>query len=71
MTSMRVKDDLTDMRNAAGLARSYVEGMTKVSFLTDTRTQQAVIMNLVIIGEIATKLIRNDSAFADGHPEIP
>lgn len=33
------------------LAQFYVEGMTQKKFAADTRTQQAVIMNLVIIGE--------------------
>jgi uncharacterized protein with HEPN domain len=51
--------------------RMYVEGMDKASFLADMRSQQAVIMNLIIIGEIATKLARDHSAFTKANPQIP
>lgn len=52
-------------------ARAYVEGMPKASFLADKRTQQAVILNLILIGEEATKLLRDDEAFADLFPQVP
>jgi uncharacterized protein with HEPN domain len=71
MTDDRVADTLTQMRDAAALARSYIEGMTKELFVADTRTQQAVIMNLVIIGELATRLIKDHGAFIARHPGIP
>jgi uncharacterized protein with HEPN domain len=48
---------LDDMRGAAQQACGYVEGMTREEFLDDARTQQAVAMNLLIIGEIAAKMI--------------
>lgn len=41
---------------------SYVEGYTSEDFFADKRTQQAAILNLVILGEAATKLM-------DQHPE--
>jgi uncharacterized protein with HEPN domain len=47
---------LTHILDAAHKAASYIEGMSKEEFLSDNRTQQAVILNLVIIGEAATKL---------------
>jgi uncharacterized protein with HEPN domain len=71
MTDARVADTLTHMRGAVTLARSYVDGMSKAAFVADTRTQQAVIMNLVIIGELATQLIKDHAAFITAHPEIP
>ena len=71
MTDVRVADTLTHMRDAAALAQSYVEGMTQPAFAVDTRTQQAVIMNLVIIGELATKMIKDHSGFIAQHPNIP
>jgi uncharacterized protein with HEPN domain len=40
---LRHGDYLEHMLDAASLARSYVEGMTKEDFLADKRTQQAVI----------------------------
>ena len=58
MNQSRLCDCLDDILEAARQACSYVEGMNKEHFLADTRTQQAVTMNLVIIGEAATKLLR-------------
>jgi uncharacterized protein with HEPN domain len=49
---------------------AYVEGMTKADFLADKRTQQAVILNLVIIGEAATKLTDRHPEAAAAHPGI-
>jgi hypothetical protein len=46
-------------KSVSALACSYIEGIGKEEFLTDKRTQQAVIMNLVIIGEAATKLLKD------------
>ncbi|WP_366144655.1 HepT-like ribonuclease domain-containing protein [Acidithiobacillus sp.] len=34
-----------------------LEGLGKIDFINDKRTQQAVIMNLIIIGEAATKVM--------------
>jgi hypothetical protein len=39
------------MQQAATDACSFVAGMSKGAFLADKRTQQAVIMSLIIIGE--------------------
>ena len=59
------------MLEAAEQACSYVEGLHKEDFLADRRTQQAVILNVVIIGEAATKLLQNFTPFLDQHPDIP
>jgi uncharacterized protein with HEPN domain len=59
------------MREAATNARNSVDGMKKEDFLADKRTQQAVIMSLVILGEVATKIMDRFPEFADRHPTIP
>ena len=59
------------MSEAAALACAYVEGMSKSEFLSDKRTQQAVILNLMLIGEIATGLLRDHTTFLAEHPETP
>jgi hypothetical protein len=46
MTGGRLADYLDQMRIAADDARRFVEGMTRQDFLTDKRTQQAVVMSL-------------------------
>lgn len=71
MTDERVGHTLAQMRDAAALAHSYVKGMTQEAFAADTRTQQAVIMNLVIIGELSTKLLKDHADFVTRNPQIP
>ncbi len=59
MNENRLPDYLDHMIGATKLACNYIEGMDKENFLEDTRTQQAVILNLIIIGEAATKLLKD------------
>jgi uncharacterized protein with HEPN domain len=59
------------MRTAAKDARRFVDGMSKEEFLADKRTQQAVVMSLVIIGEAAARIMDNHSEFVAGNPGIP
>lgn len=59
------------MREAAEQASLYIEGLDKDDFLEDKRTQQAVILNLIILGEAATKLMDRYPAIADANPAIP
>lgn len=58
MNGNRLADYLEHIHQAATDARSFVDGMSKEAFLDDKRTQRAVIMSLIIIGEAATKVIR-------------
>lgn len=67
----RHQDLLAHMLGAIRLARSYVEDLTKDAFLADTKTQQAVILNIVIIGEAATQLVAEYPEFAARYPLIP
>jgi uncharacterized protein with HEPN domain len=58
------------MRTAADDARRFVQGMSKEDFLADKRTQQAVTMSLVVIGEAAAKIMDQYCEFAAAHPEV-
>jgi uncharacterized protein with HEPN domain len=71
MTDNRLPDYLEHIQNAAIDARDFVTGLAKDEFLDDKRTQQAVIMSLIIIGEAATKIMERYPDFADAHPEVP
>uniref|UniRef100_UPI004063D8BE HepT-like ribonuclease domain-containing protein n=1 Tax=Xylella fastidiosa TaxID=2371 RepID=UPI004063D8BE len=51
------------MQQAATDACSFVEGLAKEDFLEDKRTQQAVIMSLIIIGEAVTKVMDRYAEF--------
>jgi len=68
---LRQGDYLEHMLDAIRLARSYVEGLSKEDFLADRKTQQAVILNIVVIGEAATQLANECPAFVDQTPELP
>jgi uncharacterized protein with HEPN domain len=71
MSQARVADYLAHMPKAAREAMGFVEGQDKAAFLTDRRTQQAVVMSLLVIGEAAARVIDTDPDFAQAHPEIP
>jgi len=71
MNENRLPDYLDHMIEAARQVCGYLEGMGKEGFLDDKRTQQAVILNIVIIGEAATKLLKDYEPFLDLHPDVP
>jgi uncharacterized protein with HEPN domain len=71
MTENRLPDYLDHIQQAAVDARSFVEGQAKDDFLADKRTQQAVIMSLIIIGEAATKVMDGYADFIQAHAEVP
>jgi len=71
MSENRLPDFLDHMLQAATEACSFVDGLSKDDFLVDRRTQQAVIMSLIIIGEAATKVMDGYVGFAQSHPGVP
>lgn len=70
MSMPTAADLLEHIRDAASQAVIYVDGLAKEDFLADKRTQQAVILNLIILGEAATKLMDQYPAICDARPEI-
>lgn len=71
MNENRLPDYLEHMQQAATDARSFVEGLSKKDFIADKRTQQAVIMSLIIVGEAATRVMDRYVEFAESHSELP
>ncbi len=71
MNDSRLAGYLEHMEQAATDACAFVEGLGKDKFLEDKRTQQAVIMSLIIIGEAATKVMDVYPGFAQSKPEVP
>lgn len=71
MNENRLPDYLEHIQQAAIDARSFVDGLAKEDFLADKRTQQAVIMSLIIIGEAATKIMDGYTVFTQAHSEAP
>lgn len=67
--SERADDDLLeDIREALRRIREYAAAMTYDRFLADTKTQDAVVRNLEIIGEAARSL---SIALRRKHPDVP
>ena len=64
MSEHRLPDCLDHMQQAATDACGFVEGLAKEYFLEDKRTQQTVIMSLIIIGEAVTKVMDGYAEFA-------
>jgi uncharacterized protein with HEPN domain len=62
---------LKDIMEAAERAVSYAEGLSYSNFLTDTRTQQAIALNFIIIGECAANVMKSFPDFAAKRGDIP
>jgi uncharacterized protein with HEPN domain len=71
MNESRLPEYLAQIRQAASDARTFAEGMSKEDFLADKRTQQAVVMSLVIVGEVATKVMDRHPDFATRNSAVP
>ena len=71
MNENRLADYLDHMQQAAMDACDFVQGMAREDFQQDKRTQQAVIMSLIIVGEAATKVMDSHADFAQEHPQVP
>lgn len=71
MNQSRLADYLDHIQQAAGNASAFVEGLSLADFMQDKRTQHAVTMSLIIIGEAAAKLMDSHADFVRSHPEVP
>ena len=71
MSENRLPDYLDHMQQAATDACNFVGGLSKEEFLADKRTQQAVILSLIIVGEAATKVMDRHAEFAETHAGVP
>ena len=71
MSENRLPDYLNHITQAATDACGFVEGLGKDDFLADKRTQQAVIMSLIIIGEAVTKVMDGYADFTQAHAQVP
>ncbi|MCL2717017.1 MAG: DUF86 domain-containing protein [Alphaproteobacteria bacterium] len=71
MSEKPLLDYIEHIQKAATDACSFVEGITKAEFLEDRRSQQAVIMCLVIIGDASTKLMNSHAEFLTAHAGVP
>ena len=71
MKGDRRADYLAHTIDAARVAMSYAEDMEKPQFLSDRRTQQAVLLNIMVIGEAATQLAQTAPDVVNACPDVP
>ncbi len=68
MSNRTDKDLLLDIQESIRRIKSYTYEMTYEEFLADTRTQDAVVRNLEIIGEATKKL---SIGLRNRYPSVP
>jgi len=68
MTQKDWRVRVEDMLEAIDRIESYVDGMSVEQFVADSRTQDAVIRNLEILGEASKRI---PFAIVQRHPEMP
>ncbi len=61
-------DFLSDIQEAIRRIATYTAGMTYQAFVEDTKTQDAVIQHLEIIGEVTKNLPKE---LRDRYPDVP
>ncbi len=71
MSAGRLVDYVDRMQAAAEQARMLTDDMELQDFLSDVRTQLAVTMSLVLLGEAAARIAADDPDFLRDHAEIP
>lgn len=68
MSKRRDWEYLSDILESIGRILAYTEGMAEDQFMTDAKTQDAVVRNLEIIGEATKKL---SPEIRDKFPDVP
>ena len=69
--TVRTPGYLRHMPEAIHRIDTYMSGLDRAAFESDTRTQDAVIRNLEVIGEAARNVQQNDPGFVAAHPDVP
>lgn len=69
--SSRVQEYLRHILQAIQRIDRYVEDVAEPDFLSDEKTQDAVIRNFEIIGEACNNITKYHADYADSHPEVP
>jgi uncharacterized protein with HEPN domain len=62
------QERIQDILDAVAEIETFVRGLTRDQFLADAKTLKAVVADLTIIGEAASRV---PAAVVQAHPEIP
>lgn len=68
---LRHADYVEHILDAAKQIRLYVADSNKEAFLQDRKTQDAVILKILVIGEAAAQILDEHSAYAQQRADIP
>ena len=68
---LRLGDYVEHILEASKTARGYVEEIDKSEFMETRMIQQAVILNLIVIGEAAVQIETEFPDFAQTNPSVP
>ena len=71
MTVNKLPDYLAHIQQAANEACGFISNLSKDEFFSDRRTQNAVVMSLIVIGEASAKVMDIYADFALSHPSVP
>ncbi len=71
MRSDSLLQHIETIETIASRVQSFVRDMDEASFLSDTRTQMAVMLCLVLIGEAVIKIDGEAPEFLAQHPHVP
>ena len=69
MNDPRLADSIRHIRQACADNGPFNDGMNKGSFLSDKRTQNAVVMRLMIVGVATVRIMDRHPDFIAQHPE--
>jgi uncharacterized protein with HEPN domain len=69
--ALRLPEYLRHIIEAIERIHRYVEDVSEVTFLSDQKTQDAVIRNFEIIGEASRNIERYHRQFAEDHGYLP
>jgi uncharacterized protein with HEPN domain len=70
MTKDHLHHHLENMAEAIISTLQFVQGISRDEFFGDKKTQKAVAMNIIIIGEAATIIYKKHMDFVLQHPQI-
>jgi uncharacterized protein with HEPN domain len=62
------QERIEDILDAIAEMESFVQGMQRADFLSDLKTQRAVELNFIVIGEAAAQVAEE---VQEQHPEVP
>ncbi|HEX5363265.1 MAG TPA: DUF86 domain-containing protein [Gallionella sp.] len=66
-----LRDYLGHIRDAIERINRYTALMDEQEFLSSELTQDAVLRNFEVIGEVSSRILKDHKALADAHPELP